>query len=416
MSRADNSSAVRQSVSNAPSGASDTDYLTTTLSTLARVPTDVSLGFDTLMEPDDPKLVTYVQKVLRPALMAVGVKELIEAPPNNLVVGLGAGSLDRTLLIENYTPAQHHNLMADPWSGRVGHEVQASGDGPDGRSGRVVYGQGVSQAKAHQAVMLAVLRRLVRDGPSLRGRLYWAINNEGRSSHACTEAILHALAGGPKPNFAIVQVNTDLGISLGNRGRVDIDIHLSGRSTHSSDPSAGHSAIEGVRRLLNRIEALEVGGEHPLLGRRQLVPYKIEFQPLAPHTIPGDASLTLDLRLLPGDDPQAAAREVITQIADLAPWTIDARPGVFMLPALVDPQQQWVRELQRSAIATYGAELREYHALGAFDAGGLCHANIPAVMFGAGRTRASLDVDMVSIGAVEREAAILHRLIVNTLQ
>jgi hypothetical protein len=34
----------------------DRAYLVETLSRLARVPTDVPLGFGTLMEPDDPKL------------------------------------------------------------------------------------------------------------------------------------------------------------------------------------------------------------------------------------------------------------------------------------------------------------------------------------------------------------------------
>ena len=40
----------------------DRGYLVETLSRLARVPTDVPLGFETLMEPDDPKLVHYVQR------------------------------------------------------------------------------------------------------------------------------------------------------------------------------------------------------------------------------------------------------------------------------------------------------------------------------------------------------------------
>ena len=54
-------------------------------------------------------------------------------------------------------------------------------------------GQGVSQNKAHQAVMLAVLRLLRELGTPLRGQLYWTVNNEGRSSHDCTNAILERL-------------------------------------------------------------------------------------------------------------------------------------------------------------------------------------------------------------------------------
>ena len=43
----------------------DTRNLVDTLSHLATIPTDVPLGFNTLMEPDDPKLVYYVQEVIR---------------------------------------------------------------------------------------------------------------------------------------------------------------------------------------------------------------------------------------------------------------------------------------------------------------------------------------------------------------
>ena len=63
-------------------GASTVDerYLVDALSRLARVPTDVPLGFDTLMEPDDPKLVHYVQDVVRPELAAIGVYDLLDVP------------------------------------------------------------------------------------------------------------------------------------------------------------------------------------------------------------------------------------------------------------------------------------------------------------------------------------------------
>src|SRR5215208_2791040 len=200
----------------------DRAYLVETLSRLARVPTDVPLGFQTLMEPDDPKLVHYVQEVLRPELVRLGCYDLIDAPRNNLVVRLGSGESERSLLIQNYTPAQHHNLMADPFSDKVANARAYGRDQP------AVFGQGVSQNKAHQAVMLAVLKLLQSHEVPLRGRLYWAINNEGRSSHACSEAIIGALDR--KPSFGVIQIGTGLRLSLGNRGRIDVVIHVVGKA------------------------------------------------------------------------------------------------------------------------------------------------------------------------------------------
>ena len=54
----------------------DRRYLVDTLSQLARVPMDVPRGFRTLIEPDGPKLVHYVQKVVRPGLARIGVYDL----------------------------------------------------------------------------------------------------------------------------------------------------------------------------------------------------------------------------------------------------------------------------------------------------------------------------------------------------
>src|SRR5215469_5950699 len=67
----------------------DRAYLIQSLSRLARVPTNVPPGFQTLMEPDDPKLVHYVQGVLRPELVRLGAYDLIDAPRNNVIVRLG---------------------------------------------------------------------------------------------------------------------------------------------------------------------------------------------------------------------------------------------------------------------------------------------------------------------------------------
>ncbi len=66
----------------------DEDYLIDVLSELAKVPTEVPLGPETFMEPDDPKLVHYVQNVLRPKLNDVGI-QASDVPENQLLVKYG---------------------------------------------------------------------------------------------------------------------------------------------------------------------------------------------------------------------------------------------------------------------------------------------------------------------------------------
>jgi acetylornithine deacetylase/succinyl-diaminopimelate desuccinylase-like protein len=387
----------------------DRAYLVDTLSRLARVPTDVPLGYDTLMAPDDPKLVRYVQHVVRPELVRLGVHDLIDAG-NNLIARLGSGASGRSLLLMNYTPAQHHNLMPDPFSGAIANAGEYGVDEP------AVFGQGVSQCKAHQAVMLAVLRSLVESGTQLRGQLWWAVNNEGRSSHACSDAILDAIAArGPLPPFGIIQIDSGGAITLGNRGRVDIDVHIRGRVAHSSQPEDGLSAIEAVAEVVQRLRSLSWDDEHPLLGGRHAVVYKVRYEPVAPHTLPSDAYLAIDRRLLPGDDPAAAVDEVRAAIGGLSPYEVSVSQGVMMLPALVDPADPGVHALAAAHQSVNGSVPDRVYLRGSFDAGGPCARGVPTVMYGCGGGVGLTGVDFVPISRVEAEAQVLAELIVREL-
>jgi hypothetical protein len=117
----------------------DERYLVETLVRLLQVPTEVSLGANTLMEPDDPKLVHYVQEVIRPELRRLGLATVVEVRRNQLAVRLGRGTSPEVLLIQVYTPTQHANFMADPFSGRIAV--------PPGGTGPAAYGQGAARTR-----------------------------------------------------------------------------------------------------------------------------------------------------------------------------------------------------------------------------------------------------------------------------
>lgn len=386
----------------------DRRYLVEALSALARVPTAVPMGFDTLVDADHPMLVHYVQDVVRPELVKLGLYELIDVPPNNLVVRVRGSEPGRALLVQSYTVTQHFNTMKDPFSGKV---ASASAYGIDEPA---VFGQGVSQNKSHQATMLAVLKLIQDSGVKLKGTLYWTVNNEGRSTHDCSDAILAALD--PKPAFAIVQLGTGLRLSLGNRGRVDVNVHVKGRATHSSQTREHLSAIEGAAEVIQRLKKLDFGEPHPLLGDRHAVVYKIRYEPVAPHTIPSDAYLTVDRRLFPGDDPGEAAREIRDAIGDLSPYEVSVERGVCMLPALVEPENPWVQGFLAASRQATGREAPIAYLPQAFDAGGTCAQGIPTVMYGVASGKGwPIADDFVLISQVEAEARTLAQFILNQL-
>ena len=387
----------------------DTQYLTRTLERLARAPADVPMGTEVFIEPDDPKLVHYVQQVLRPELSAIGVHDLIDAPDNQIIARHGEGASDEVLLIQVYTPVQHHNMMAEPWSGKIARAAQWGFDEP------CLFGQGITQNKSHQAIMLAILKLLREHGVKLSGTLYVAINNEGRSSHLCTEAILGALP--VKPDFGLLLTATGRRISLGNRGRVDVNVTLRGKAGHSSMPDRALSAIDGAHEVMTRLKAMELPGSHPHLGTRHVIPYQVAYEPVAPHTLPETARLRIDCRLLPGDDPAEATEEVRRAIGDMSPFELTVEQGRHMWPALVEPDHPGVRSLADAHAAVHGEAPATYYGQGTFDAGGPCAAGVPAVMYGVGGADASnLEADFVPLSHLDTVARVVAQTILTYLE
>ncbi|ETW93287.1 MAG: hypothetical protein ETSY1_39870 [Candidatus Entotheonella factor] len=382
----------------------DMRYLMDTLVDIAQVPTDVPLGSNVFMAPDDPKLVHYVQQVLRPKLTAIGAYDLIDVPENQLVIRYGLGTSETTLLLMVYTPIQHHNLMPNPFCARVARGTAWGFDEP------CVFAQGITQTKAHHAIILTVLKWLIDHHIPLPGTLYVAINNEGRSSHACSNAILQALDR--KPDFAILLTATGQQISLGNRGRVDVNIDIRGHATHSSVPHLGLSTIDGAHEVMSRLKTLKLSGSHPILGGQHAIPYQVTYAPLAPHTLPDRAHIRVDRRLLPGDDPTQAVAEIRDIIGDMAPYDVTIEEGYHMLPALVDPDHPGVQALTMAHQTVHSEAPGTYYGQGTFDAGGPCAAGVPAVMYGVGGGSTVLDVDFVPLSHAQHVAQVItHTLL-----
>ena len=137
----------------------------------------------------------------------------------------------------------------------------------------------------------------------------------------------------------------------------------------------------------------------------------MRFEPVAPHTLPAEAFLTVDRRLLPGDDPEVATDEVRRAIGDMAPYEVSVETGVLMWPALVDPHLDWVAALHAAHRAVVGADAETVYGRGTFDAGGPCRLGVPTVMYGATGGVWPTGADFVPISQTVAEAQVLAGLI-----
>src|SRR5262249_22342216 len=195
-----------------------------------------------------------------------------------------------------YTTAQHGNYTDPTLEGRLASGAQYGVDEP------CVFGKGTSQNKGGLAATLGALKILVDESIPLRGTLLFVLNTESQSSHRCSIRLFDAHGLRADAGWLAMGVPR---ILLGHRGRVDVYVTIRGQAGHSSEPHLGRNAIWGLAEALGRIRTLGqriTERRHPELGAEQLEPYKLVTSPIAPHTMPAEAHLTLDRRLLPGTD------------------------------------------------------------------------------------------------------------------
>jgi acetylornithine deacetylase len=112
------------------------------------------------------------------------------------------------------------------------------------------------------------------------------------------------------PDACIVAEPTRLNVVVAHKGAVRWRTHTTGIATHSSQPHLGDSAIYHMARVLQVLElyardVVPTLGSHPLVGHPTLSVGLISGG-ISVNTVPDRATIEIDRRVLPGEDPQAA--------------------------------------------------------------------------------------------------------------
>jgi acetylornithine deacetylase/succinyl-diaminopimelate desuccinylase-like protein len=323
-----------------------------------------------LMEAE-PQVQAFIGECVTPVLASWGATPRRDQM-GNLVVELGPADAPRSVLLMTYAMTHPQSAMANPWDGAVVETAE----------GKAIRGRGVSEQKAAlAAAIIAVEAALGR----LSGRLVFALSTAGETGrHDAARVILEGLSRAPA--LGVVAIGTNNRIALGNKGRIDIDVIVHGKATHSSTPWAGVDAIEGARRVLEQLRGVRLPDrEHPSLGRATLTPTHIESGPRATHTVQNEVRLTFDRRLLPGEDPEPALAQ-IEQAARLPePWRVEVKRGPFMYPCEVAPDSALVRAINDGHRRAGLAQPATFYSHGALDSGYLATRGCAATMWGPGR-------------------------------
>ena len=194
-----------------------------------------------------------------------------------------------------------------------------------------IYGRGAADMKSGLAAAMIAAAAIKRSGAPLAGRLVVGalVDEEGDmigAKHLCATPIGRALSA------AIVCEPEDNELCLEQRGVVWARVTARGRMAHGAMPEAGANPIAALAalvadapRLQRRLRALCTRSRYlkPPTVTPTVVMAPVAGVPQS-NVIPATAQATLDVRLTPGPDADAVAKEIDEACRRAA----DACPGV----------------------------------------------------------------------------------------
>ena len=366
----------------------------------------------------EPLLKAFIRTAVEPRLRAMGFSDVGYDPMGNLIATFGAGTSGKSLMLVGNAMNQPASTMPNPYSGDV--VDGAKYDLP----GEAVMGKGASEQKANLAAMLHALETVIASKAAISGKLVFLCCLSGETGkHDAIQSVVES--AGVRADMAVIG-GTNLKITLGNRGRIDVFVTVKGAPCHSSRPWDGANAITGASEAIRRLLAdVTLDKSHPQLGKQTLTVNHIRSFPDSTHTVQERCEFTLDRRLLPGEDPNAAFAE-LERIAKTVetfpdpvsgkPFTVDVRLGAYMYPSLVTTESPVVRALRDATRVMLGAEAETYFSPAAFDQGYLNHVGIPTANYGAGENQyAHTDHDMASVERTTDAARVFAFLVLDYL-
>jgi acetylornithine deacetylase/succinyl-diaminopimelate desuccinylase-like protein len=281
--------------------------------------------------------------------------------------------------------------------------------GAFGMEGEIARGRAACEQRGSLASVFAALKAIGQyRGPRPEIQVL-ALTSGETGNHGAAACAIRDF--GIHVDGTILAICSDMEVTIAHKGRVDVHITVEGKAAHSSSPALGVSAVAGARWALDRLDNIPLSGPHTALGSATLAVTRLSTDPIAAHTIPSRCLIELDLRLLPGDNPERQVDAIARALVGVPSGSLSVRAGNMMFPCELNKQSSLVQSVLRASRDAIGkpAPLRSMSA--ASDAGYFNLAGIPTVCYGAGAVaRAHTDDDVVAMNDVIDIAAVYAEL------
>jgi acetylornithine deacetylase/succinyl-diaminopimelate desuccinylase-like protein len=334
----------------------------------------------------------FISEVVTPRIEALPFDEVRLDERGNLIAGLGVNGERAPLVLCSYAGSYPAEDMPDAYTPKI------VGGEDYGLEGPCMWGRSTTEQLSAGAALLEAVTAFLETPKEMRRGLLWITNYSGEmGNHEAVDYLFlqQELPFGP----TLLAMASDNRISLGNLGRIDVEITLEGISCHSSDPSKGLNAIDGIKELLEKLSCFPHLGEDPDLGAATFTPTLVKTWPEALHTVPAHGKLVLDRRLLPGEKPGEAMREIREYIGTLeSGLKISYQDRLnFQYPHKASPECALARAARAACQSVLGQSMIVYQRT-ALDMGFFSHHGQDSITFGPGDyTLAHSDHEMVPI-------------------
>jgi len=274
-----------------------------------------------------------------------------------------------------------------------------------------IFGRGTFDMKGGVAAMIVAATQAAR--LPHRGDIVVAlVADEEFGSTGTEEVVRHC-----RTDAAIVVEPSGLELTVAHRGFAWFDVEVVGRSAHGSQPELGLDAIAGAGAILQGLESLSEElrnrKSHHLLGhgtvRVSAIRGGVDAATVAP-----SCQLSIERRILPGDDPDRIEDELRNLIAACcAPSGLDFTLSRLVARAAFETQagSPIVEAVKAAAMQILGRVPAERGEPFWTDAGLISEAGIDCLVFGVDGGGAHADEEWATVDSVLRLAEVLERTI-----
>jgi putative selenium metabolism hydrolase len=270
-----------------------------------------------LTKRDKDELVEFLQDIVRTpspsgredrvatriaaAMRRAGFREVFSDRIGNVVGRMGSGK--RPILLYN----GHMDTVGVSDPGAWTHDPFGA-DIADG----ALYGRGACDMKGALTAMIWAGKMLHSSGTSaqLKGELVLAAVVQEEPCEGLAMRVL-VEEEGLRPDWVVLGEPSDLQLSRGHRGRVELEVVTHGRSCHASRPDLGDNAVYSAARLIFNLEILsEQLGYDAFLGSGSLSVTHVESRAGSRNAVPDYARFIVDRRLTLGETEAKALAEI----------------------------------------------------------------------------------------------------------